>query len=121
MTIRILNCKELLETSSAYVEYLELIDQTPEAEVEDDTDTPEADTEDSTFRSGKFNFINMILNIIKSIIEMIIFITVPIKQLKMPAEQICQHFSVPEAYRFRFSFLLKFFSSNILKLKTQTI
>ena len=102
-----MKCKEHLETSSAYVEYLELIDQTPEAEVEDDTDTPEADTEDSTLRSGKFDFINMILNIIKSIIEMIIFIAVPIKQLKMLAERICQHFSVPEAYRFSFSFFIK--------------
>lgn len=73
------SAEELLETSSAYVEYLGLIDQTSEAEVDDDTDAPEADTEDSTLRSGKFNFINMILNIIKSIIEMIIFIVVPIK------------------------------------------
>ncbi len=70
----------LLETSSVYVEYLDLIDQSFEIEVEDDTDIPEADTEDSTQDNAEFNFIDMILSFIKSIIEMIItFIVVPIK------------------------------------------
>lgn len=81
MTIRILNCKELLETSSAYVEYLELIDQTPEAEVEDDTDAPEANLEDTTpEQNAKVDIFEMIISFIKSIFEMLIaFIPVPIK------------------------------------------
>ena len=73
MTIRILNCKELLETSSAYVEYLELIDQTPEAEVEDDTDAPDIDPEDTTpEQNAKVDIFEMIISFIKAIIEMLV-------------------------------------------------
>ena len=79
--------EELLETSSAYVEYLELIDQSPEIEIEDDTeidaepnipesgDTEEEGThEEDTENSGStdFDFIDMIMNFIKSIFEMLI-------------------------------------------------
>lgn len=75
------SAEELLETSSAYVEYLELIDQTPEAEVEDETDAPEANQEDTTpEQNAKVDIFEMIISFIKSIFEMLIaFIPVPIK------------------------------------------
>ena len=84
----------LLETSSEYVEYLDLIDQSPEFEVEDDTETdvehdapeseeeetPEADTEDSTQQDAKVDIWKMILNFIKSVFEMLLaHIPVPLK------------------------------------------
>lgn len=80
----------LLETSSEYVEYLDLIDQSPKIEAEDDTDTPEvdvepeeipeADTEDSTQQDAKVDIWKMILNFIKSIFEMLLsYIPMPIK------------------------------------------
>ncbi|MBO5420611.1 MAG: hypothetical protein J6A67_01550, partial [Clostridia bacterium] len=75
----------LLETSAEYVEYLDLIDQSPEIEAEDETDTPEvdveteetpeADTEDATV-----DIFEMIMNFIKSIFEMLIsYIPMPLK------------------------------------------
>ena len=75
----------LLETSAEYVEYIDLIDQSPEIETEDDTDipdvdveteeTPEADTEDA-----KVDIFEMILNFIKSIFEMLLsYIPMPLK------------------------------------------
>ena len=75
----------LLETSAEYVEYIDLIDQSPEIETEDDTDipdvdieteeTPEADTEDA-----KVGIFEMILNFIKSIFEMLLsYIPMPLK------------------------------------------
>ena len=75
------SAEELLETSSAYVEYLGLIDQTPDAEVEDDTDAPEANPEDTTPEQNvKVDIFEMIISFIKSIFEMLIaFIPVPIK------------------------------------------
>ncbi len=42
------SAEELLETSSAYVEYLDLIDQSPEIEVEDDEATENEATEDES-------------------------------------------------------------------------
>lgn len=84
----------LLEASSEYVEYLDLIDQSPEFEVEDDTETdvehdapeseeeetPEADTEDSTQQDAKVDIWKMILNFIKSVFEMLLaHIPVPLK------------------------------------------
>ena len=69
----------LLETSSAYVEYLDLIDQSPEIEIEDETDadietTPEQDVNKET------KFFEMIMNFIKSILEMLLtYIPLPIK------------------------------------------
>ncbi|MBR2315616.1 MAG: hypothetical protein IKA56_03135, partial [Clostridia bacterium] len=73
----------LLETSSAYVEYLDLIDQSPELEIEDETDTPEADveTEDTTpEQDAKVDIFEMILNFIKSIFEMLLsYIPMPLK------------------------------------------
>ena len=65
--------EELLETSSAYVEYLDLIDQSFEIEVEADTDTeeaPEADAEQDV--NVETNIFEMIMNILKSIFEMLI-------------------------------------------------
>ena len=65
----------LLETSSAYVEYIELIDQTPEFEIEDETDAPETDveTEDTTpEQNAKIDIFEMIFNFIKSIFEMLL-------------------------------------------------
>ena len=72
----------LLETSAEYVEYLDLIDQSPELDVEDETDAPEADaeTEDTTPEQDankETNFFEMILNFIRSIIEMI-FSRIPV-------------------------------------------
>ncbi len=73
----------LLETSSEYVEYISLIDQSPE--IEDETDTPEADleTEDTTPEQDankETNFFEMIMNFIKAIIEKILSrIPVPYK------------------------------------------
>ena len=62
----------LLETSAEYVEYLDLIDQSPELDVED---TPEADTEDA-----KVDIFEMIMNFIKSIFEMLLsYIPMPLK------------------------------------------
>ena len=73
----------LLETSSAYVEYIELIDQSPEIDVEDETDAPEADVEpeDTTpEQNAKIDIFEMIISFIKSIFEMLLaFIPVPIK------------------------------------------
>lgn len=73
----------LLETSSAYVEYIELIDQTPEFEIEDETDAPETDveTEDTTpEQNAKIDIFEMIINFIKSIFEMLLaYIPVTIK------------------------------------------
>ena len=75
----------LLETSSAYVEYIDLIDQSPEIEVEDDTDTPEVDveTEDTTPEQDankETNFFEMIMEFIRFIFEMILSrIPVPYK------------------------------------------
>lgn len=72
----------LLETSSEYVEYIDLIDQSPEIEVEDDADIPEvdvetedtheADTEDSTQQDAKVDIFEMIMNFIRSIFETLI-------------------------------------------------
>ena len=68
--------EELLETSSEYVEYLDLIDQSPEFEIEDDTksdielDVPESDEmevvpedgiEDSTQQEAKVDVFEMIM------------------------------------------------------------
>ncbi len=73
----------LLETSSEYVEYLDLIDQSPEIDAEDDTDIPEVDveTEDTTpEQDAKTDIFEMILNFIKSIFEMLLsYIPMPIK------------------------------------------
>ncbi|MBR3835988.1 MAG: leucine-rich repeat protein [Clostridia bacterium] len=80
----------LLETSAEYVEYLDLIDQSPEIEAEDDTDTPKvdveteetpvADTEDSTQQDAKVDIFKMILNFIRSIFEMLLsYIPVPLR------------------------------------------
>lgn len=80
----------LLETSAEYVEYLDLIDQSPELDVEDDTDipkvdveteeTPEADTENSTQQDAKIDIFEMIMNFIKSIFEMLLsYIPMPLK------------------------------------------
>lgn len=85
----------LLETSSEYVEYLDLIDQSFEIEDEDETDiheadaekVPEADTDvevEDTIpeqdASKETNFFEMIMNFIKSILEMLLtYIPLPIK------------------------------------------
>ena len=85
----------LLETSSEYVEYLDLIDQSFEIEDEDETDIPEADAEkvpeadtdvevEDTIpeqdASKETNFFEMIMNFIKSILEMLLtYIPLPIK------------------------------------------
>ena len=57
--------EELLETSSAYVEYLNLIDQTVEEE------TTEAAEEEPVDPAYTFNFFDRILNFIKEIITVI--------------------------------------------------
>ena len=85
----------LLDTSSEYVEYLDLIDQSFEIEDEDETDIPEADAEkvpeadtdvevEDTIpeqdASKEINFFEMIMNFIKSILEMLLtYIPLPIK------------------------------------------
>lgn len=71
----------LFETSSEYVEYISLIDQSPEIEVEDETeDAPEADTEDSTQLDAQISFIDLFINFIRSIFEMLFaYIPVPYK------------------------------------------
>jgi uncharacterized repeat protein (TIGR02543 family) len=62
----------LLETSSAYVEYIELIDQTPEIDVEPEDTTPE--------QNAKIDIFEMIISFIKSIFEMLLaYIPVTIK------------------------------------------
>ncbi len=86
----------LLETSSAYVEYLDLIDQSPEIEVEDETDTEidtdtDAEQEETTETDvdttpeqdeikAETSIFEMIINFIKSIFEMLFaYIPVPLK------------------------------------------
>ena len=71
----------LLETSSAYVEYISLIDQTPEFEIEDETDVPDVEPEDTTpEQNAKIDIFEMIINFIKSIFEMLLaYIPVTIK------------------------------------------
>ena len=73
----------LLETSSEYVEYLELIDQSPEIEDEKTEGVPEVDveSEDTTPEQGyaEVNIFEMIINFIKSIFELLFtYIPVPI-------------------------------------------
>lgn len=81
----------LLETSSEYVEYLSLIDQSPEIEVEDDSEpdvepnVPESDdieedgiyeedTEDSTqFERAEFIIVEMLIKLIESISKIILY------------------------------------------------
>ena len=53
----------LLETSAEYVEYLDLIDQSPKVDVETDDITSEQHT--------KINLFEMIIKFIKSIFEML--------------------------------------------------
>ena len=75
----------LLETSAEYVEYISLIDQSPEIEIEDDTDTPAADVEteetpEADTEDAKVDIFEMILNFIKSIFEMLLsYIPISIK------------------------------------------
>lgn len=84
----------LLETSSAYVEYLSLIDQSPEIEIEDETDTEidtdtdaeqeetsEADIDTAPEQDkDEVNIFEMIINFIRSIFELFLtFIPVPYK------------------------------------------
>ena len=57
--------EELIETSSAYVEYLNLIDQTVE------TETTEVVEDEPVDPGYTFNFFDMILNLIKEIITVI--------------------------------------------------
>ena len=84
----------LLETSSEYVEYISLIDQSPEIGVEVNTETDiepnvpeseedgtcEEDTEELTQQDAKVDIFEMIMNFIKSIFEMLLaYIPVSIK------------------------------------------
>ncbi len=70
----------LLETSAEYVEYISLIDQSPEIDVEDETDAPEADAETTPEQNAKVDIFEMIMNFIRFIIEMILSrIPVPYK------------------------------------------
>ena len=64
----------LLETSSAYVEYIELIDQSPEIEVEDETDAPEADAEDSDpiEENSIFTFIFEFISMLQKLFDFIL-------------------------------------------------
>ena len=65
----------LLETSSAYVEYLDLIDQSPENEVENETDIPEIDVEYTTpVKNSLFAFIMDLIAMIKKAISLIVSI-----------------------------------------------
>ena len=63
----------LLETSSAYVEYISLVDQSPEIEVDDETgvDVETEDTPEQDEGKAETSIIEMIFNFIKSIIEML--------------------------------------------------
>ena len=65
----------LLETSAEYVEYLSLIDQSFEIEIEDEKteDAPEADvnTTPEQIETEEISFIEMIMNLIRSIIDML--------------------------------------------------
>ncbi len=73
----------LLETSSEYVEYISLIDQSPEIEIEDETDAPEVDVETEATtpeQDANVHVFEMIINFIKSIFEMLFaYIPVPNK------------------------------------------
>lgn len=77
--------EELLETSSAYVEYLDLIDQTIEIEDEADVETeetPEADVNTTPEQdvNVETNIFEMIIKFIKSIFEMLLaYIPVTVK------------------------------------------
>ena len=63
----------LLETSAEYVEYLELIDQSPEIEIEDESESvPEADVVNPEQDKTEMTTIEVIICFIKSIFEMII-------------------------------------------------
>jgi hypothetical protein len=65
----------LLETSAEYAEYISLIDQSPELDIEDETDAPEVDveTEETPEQDAnkETNFFEMIMEFIKSIFEML--------------------------------------------------
>ena len=76
----------LLETSSEYVEYISLIDQSPEIEIEDETDaadTPEADTENDNEQTDvpdnedeeptttEFELVEMLMSLLKKVFSFI--------------------------------------------------
>ncbi len=69
--------EELLETSSAYVEYLALIDQTPELEIEDEQEdviNPDTNEEvDSDETTAEFDFVTVITGIF-DLIKNLIFV-----------------------------------------------
>ncbi|MBQ5591881.1 MAG: leucine-rich repeat protein [Clostridia bacterium] len=67
----------LLETSSAYVEYVSLIDQTSGIDAEEGATVPEVDVEtedgiDTPEQETIFNFIERFIDIIKALFEMIV-------------------------------------------------
>lgn len=67
--------KVLLETSSEYVEYISIIDQSPENEVENETDIPEIDVEDTNpVENSLFAFIMDLIAMIKKSISLIVSI-----------------------------------------------
>ncbi len=62
-----------LVTDSAYIEYLDLIDQTPEIEAEDETeDIPEVDNDTPEQGTTQVSILDMIINFIKLIFEFIL-------------------------------------------------
>lgn len=61
--------EELIETSSVYVEYLDLIDQSPEIEIEEDTGIETGTDNSIQPESKELNIIEIIIKLIKSVFE----------------------------------------------------
>ncbi|MBP3328284.1 MAG: hypothetical protein J6L91_05200, partial [Clostridia bacterium] len=68
-----------LATDAAYIEYLDLIDQSPETEIEAE-EKPQPEDEIETPETEEFSIIEFIIELIKKFIEFILsYIPVPLK------------------------------------------
>lgn len=63
---------EELATDEAFIEYLDLIDQTPDEDVVEEEETPQPEEEVETPETEELNLIEFIINIIKKLFELLI-------------------------------------------------
>ena len=63
---------EELATDEAFIEYLDLIDQTPDEDVVEEEETPQPEEDVETPETEELNLIEFIINIIKKLFELLI-------------------------------------------------
>ncbi len=63
---------EELATDEAFIEYLDLIDQTPDEDVVEEVETPQPEEDVETPETEELNLIEFIINIIKKLFELLI-------------------------------------------------